>query len=233
MIKLRSIIVVVSVAFLAWSCTHPAENATANNQNNNTGGNNNTNTTDKSCNPDSVYFANDILPIVQSNCAKSGCHDSKSHREGVNLSDYKNIKRYVNAGNPNRSTLFSIIGRGMPPYYEQQVSSTQKQAIGDWISQGAKNNSCTDACDTTNYGFKDVIQPILTKYCGGCHGASSGSAGVKMIGYDNVVVYADDYSLLNAIQRVPGRLPMPPDNALPDCEVKLIELWINAGTPNN
>ena len=28
------------------------------------------------CSPDSVYFEQQLLPIIQSNCAVSGCHDA-------------------------------------------------------------------------------------------------------------------------------------------------------------
>ena len=28
------------------------------------------------CDPDVVYFDRDLLPILKSNCAKSGCHDA-------------------------------------------------------------------------------------------------------------------------------------------------------------
>ena len=30
------------------------------------------------CDPDVVYFSKDILPLLRSNCAKSGCHDARA-----------------------------------------------------------------------------------------------------------------------------------------------------------
>ena len=42
-------------------------------------------TTTSNCNPDTVYFQNTILPLVVSSCATTGCHDQKSHKDGVVL----------------------------------------------------------------------------------------------------------------------------------------------------
>ncbi|MFB0945535.1 MAG: hypothetical protein ACI9V1_000967 [Spirosomataceae bacterium] len=41
-----------------------------------------------------VCFDTQILPMIVSNCAQSGCHDSKSKRDGYDLTAYdKIIKR--------------------------------------------------------------------------------------------------------------------------------------------
>ena len=49
-------------------------------------------TTSDTCHFDTVYFVNDILPIIQSNCAQSGCHDAISREDDVQLTDYDNMK---------------------------------------------------------------------------------------------------------------------------------------------
>lgn len=33
------------------------------------------------CDPDSVYFNRDVLPLIISSCATSGCHDEITHEE--------------------------------------------------------------------------------------------------------------------------------------------------------
>jgi hypothetical protein len=40
---------------------------------------------------DSVCFNTVILPFFSTNCATSGCHDSKTKAEGYDLSNYKSI----------------------------------------------------------------------------------------------------------------------------------------------
>ena len=41
------------------------------------------------CSPDSIYFENDILPILISNCAIPGCHDASS----ASCSEAEGLKR--------------------------------------------------------------------------------------------------------------------------------------------
>src|SRR5688500_8454507 len=43
------------------------------------------------CDPAIIYFDMDILPILHSNCAKSGCHDAITHQEGIILDSYENV----------------------------------------------------------------------------------------------------------------------------------------------
>jgi hypothetical protein len=43
------------------------------------------------CDPDSVYFQNQILPILVSNCTESGCHNASDHKEGVILTSYQTL----------------------------------------------------------------------------------------------------------------------------------------------
>ncbi len=35
------------------------------------------------CDPDTVYFQNTVLPLIQSTCATTGCHDAASHQHGI------------------------------------------------------------------------------------------------------------------------------------------------------
>ena len=49
-----------------------------------------------------VCFEGEILPIFQTSCAKSGCHDAGTHEEGYVLDSYQNItKNGIKPGNPN------------------------------------------------------------------------------------------------------------------------------------
>src|SRR5687768_3675207 len=65
----------------------------------------------KPCSPDSVYFNRDILPLLSSNCAASGCHDAGSAQDGVILTDYQKIMGTgkIKPGDPFDSDLFQVI----------------------------------------------------------------------------------------------------------------------------
>ncbi|MBK8981159.1 MAG: c-type cytochrome [Ignavibacteria bacterium] len=47
------------------------------------------------CDPNIIYFKQDVLPLLQSNCAKSGCHNEESQKHGVILTSYENLIRTV------------------------------------------------------------------------------------------------------------------------------------------
>lgn len=51
--------------------------------------NNPTPLTSHPCSPDTVYFEQQLLPILQSNCASPNCHDNITHEEGVWLTSYE------------------------------------------------------------------------------------------------------------------------------------------------
>jgi hypothetical protein len=45
------------------------------------------------CDPAVVYFEKDVLPILTSNCAYSGCHNAASAKDGIVLDNYANVIR--------------------------------------------------------------------------------------------------------------------------------------------
>ena len=94
-------------------------------------------------------------------------------------------------------------------------------------------------CDTTNVTFSGTVMPIINDYCIACHGSGAQSGGVLLEDYASISaaaqVPAGQYgSLWGAITHDPGNSPMPKSGGqLSDCNIKKIETWINAGTPNN
>ena len=60
-----------------------------------------------------VCFEAEVLPIFQSSCAKSGCHDVTTHEEGYVLDSYQHImKKGIKPGEPFDSELFEVILSG-------------------------------------------------------------------------------------------------------------------------
>ena len=199
------------------------------------------------CSSDTVYFEQTILPLVTTLCGKSGCHGTVNHKEfqmvyASSAQSYTAIKnRFVTTGSTSATKLTNAInemaGKGVSGYVAP--TTDQLNALKKWITQGAKSNSCT-GCDTTKYTYAAIVSPIIASYCAGCH-PSPGSNSVPNL------------STLAAIQAEvnnnPGRLigsikhtapyntsstAMPQGSSkLPDCYIKQIEKWINAGMPNN
>lgn len=194
------------------------------------------------CDPDTVYFSKDILPLLNSSCAKSGCHDATSHTEGVILTDYTSI---INTGEiialyPEASKLYEMITENdpdkiMPPSPNAPLTSEQIALIRKWIMQGAKNNSCTETvCDTVNVTYQTTIGPIFTSNCAGCHNDITTNAGINLSTYDHVVAAVNGGRLLGAIEHLQGYTPMPQGGGkLSACNISQIKIWINNGKPTN
>ena len=192
------------------------------------------------CSPDTVYFKQTILPLVTSNCAKSGCHDAISHKEGVILTDYTNIMREVKVSSPASSDLYKCLNKTgderMPPAPAAEFSLSNKALFLKWIQQGAKNNSCSNTanCDTVNVTYTASVAPILKTYCVGCHSATSPSAGVDLSTFTGVKVQAANGRLIGSITHAVGYKPMPSSTSkLGSCEINQIQVWITKGTLNN
>lgn len=188
------------------------------------------------CLPGVVYFKNDVLPILQSNCAMSGCHDAKTAREGIRLTDYANVMRAgVEAGKSRNSDLYQILitqnaGDRMPPP-PASLTADQIKTIKDWIDQGAKNNACTscDSSGTVSYSAK--IWPLINSGCTGCHGYGKNT---QLTSYSDVKVQVDNGKLSGALNHKSGFLPMPQGGAKwTDCQLRMLDRWIADGAPNN
>jgi uncharacterized membrane protein len=182
-----------------------------------------------------ICFERDILPIFNSKCAMSGCHDAATAAEGYDLSNYKKIvSDGIVKGKPNSSELYEVVADNeMPPKGYTKLSDAEKQMLYDWIADGAKNGiNCAVKCDSAVSGFTAVIQPMMTKYCVGCHAYPNASAQVELSGYIGVK-NAINQGLLKSLDHS-GYYPMPKGGAkLSDCEINQVRNWIQRGAPND
>lgn len=196
-------------------------------------------TTSASCDPDTVYFQNQILPIFISSCAVSGCHDQTSHVENLRLVDYDNIIKGIVPGNPSQSKYYKVLTLEETDDLMPQDPTTgqgyrlpdeQIALIKKWIEQQGYNNSCEE-CDTSDYAFSTRISPIIGTSCAtsiGCHG--SGSVHGGFTSYNKIKPYIDNGSVYN---RVITQKSMPPSGALPECDIEVLKKWIETGAPND
>ncbi|MBK9017722.1 MAG: hypothetical protein IPM82_28795 [Saprospiraceae bacterium] len=194
------------------------------------------------CDPDSVYFEQQVLPILASNCAQSGCHDVQSHEEGVILTSYDKVKSTggINLSNPSNSKIYKSLNESgeerMPPPPSVALTAEQKALILKWIQQGAQNLTCDGACDTTNVTFSLVVKPLMDLKCVGCHGNNSPGGGIKLTTHAEVKAQADNGKLWGSINHDSGYKAMPypaGSNKMPQCELDVIRIWIEAGALNN
>jgi len=198
------------------------------------------------CDPDTVYFENDIYPLLLTNCAISGCHDAETHEEGINLSSYAGLMAsdILDLGDPMDSELYEVITEmdfddRMPPPPNPKLTAEEIALLIEWQNQGGLNNSCTE-CDTAEATYTLAIAPIMNTYCTGCHDHSSPAADIDLTAYvgtgafSGVSDVAADGRLLGALNYETGFVGMPMGGlTLPQCYIDQITAWVDAGYPDN
>lgn len=192
------------------------------------------------CDPDKIYFQNDILPLVVSNCAKSGCHDAITKVEGLNLTTYSGIMKIVKAGSPNNSELIEVINKSgkdiMPPAPSAPLSADQKALLSKWISEGATNEYCsqdTSNCTNATVSYTADVSKLISSSCLGCHSGSSASGGINLSTYAGVKAVANSGKLYNSVAQNGSAVAMPPAQKLSTCDISKIKSWVDAGSLNN
>lgn len=179
---------------------------------------------------DSVCFNTQILPLIQSNCAQSGCHDAISHQEGYTLTNYTGIMKGINDGE-----IMKQINKGdMPMSPVPPLTTEQKNLLQKWIAEGARNRICNDPCDPANDKYSTGVSTIISTNCAGCHNDNIANGGVSLQGYENVKASALSGKLECVIDHGSGCVAMPYNAAKlsPNC-ITLIKNWIANGALDN
>jgi len=193
------------------------------------------------CDATKIYFQQQVLPILVSNCAMSGCHDDATHKEGIVLTSYSKVISTggVGAGNPGNSKLYEVLvttssDDRMPRPPQSPLSSQQIQIIYNWIQQGAQNLVCENMCDSSLFTYNGAIRPLIQNKCQGCHSGTNAQGGIDISTYTLLKAKVTDGKLWGSINQLPGFSAMPKNGAkLSDCEITQFQKWIAAGSPNN
>lgn len=90
-------------------------------------------------------------------------------------------------------------------------------------------------CDTVSViSYSQKVVPLLQQYCYSCHTGGSPSGGISMGTYATDKAIAVNGKLYGSIVYASGYVPMPQGGTrLSDCEIAIINKWINANTPDN
>lgn len=209
---------------------HDDDDSTQTDTTDHTGGGDTT-TTDST-----VCFSRDVLPILISNCAMSGCHNEASHEDGVVLTTYAYVMRNVTPGSPGKSELYEVITETdqkdiMPPP-PGKLTTQQINTIARWIREGATNRDCSNdtPCNTTDVSYTTTIAPLISTWCIGCHGTIDPSAGIDLTNRSVVEAQARSGALLGTVTHTTGFAKMPPSGPkLDDCSIAQIKAWVAGG----
>lgn len=79
--------------------------------------------------PDPVTYTNTVNSIMTINCATSTCHDSSSPAQGLDLTNYTNVKdAFVN------KNAMGLINLGNMPKNADKLSTSTINKLNDWIA---------------------------------------------------------------------------------------------------
>ncbi len=88
-----------------------------------------------------ISFKLDVLPVFQTGCAISGCHNAATSKGDRVYDSYQNIMRDIDPGNPDNSKAYKILFdpfQPMPP--QTPILEEDRIKIRLWILQGANDN---------------------------------------------------------------------------------------------
>jgi hypothetical protein len=115
----------------------------------------------------------------------------------------------------------------MPRPPQAPLSPDQIALIGQWIQQGAQNNSCLSACDTSNVTYSATIAPLVQSRCIGCHSGGTPQGGLNFTSWQVLNTVAMDGRLAGAVQHQSPFASMPPTGPmLPQCQIDQFLIWM-------
>lgn len=191
------------------------------------------------CDENKVYF-NEVEAIIKANCSVSGCHDG-TNPEAYSLLTHQAIVdsalKESDITDWDGSDLYERLVKeaddpdeAMPPPPLDPLEPELIELIKKWVEQGATDEIC-GGCDTLDVRYTTHIAPMIDISCKSCHNSSPTSISRDFTNYQEAVKYADSMLIrMNLNEGEQGYMPSGrPKN---DCNINLIRIWIENGTPN-
>jgi hypothetical protein len=186
------------------------------------------------CNKDSIYFQNQILPLLVNTCGMAQCHNTQYHSVNFDLTNYEGAMKLVKPKNVGGSVLYTTMTNLDMPIAPAPIwTDAQLLLLKTWIEQGAVNNTCNESysgCDTTKITYTNFVKPFVINYCQGCHIQKSWGGNIVLNTYDDLKTVAQSGQLLGCVAQKAGYAAMPKfQKPLSACFVNKIQAWINNG----
>lgn len=94
----------------------------------------------------------------------------------------------------------------------------------------------SSSCTESQISFTSQVLPLMNTSCNqsGCHNGNDRAAQIVLDNHTDLLVSANDGTLLGSIRYTAGFSPMPDGAAkLDDCSIQLVATWITEGALNN
>jgi len=182
---------------------------------------------------DTPCFNTEILPIFNSNCANTGCHDANTKQKGFDFTHYNGIMTGIVPFNTNEGDIMDEINDNKMPPPPSLMDANNLAKIKKWIMLGAPNKICAASpCDTINVNYLLSIAPIIQLNCYSCHNTNNPSFGIDLSSYDKVKSETENGKLLCSIQQNNNCSKMPKNGGkLTPCQIRLFEIWKSLNYP--
>jgi mono/diheme cytochrome c family protein len=195
------------------------------------------------CDSNTVYFKQQILPILETNCVS--CHNPNNAKHQVILNSYEGIMATVEIESEDeddsnkkleKNKLAKVILRDkMPPGSHKKLNDDEKLLIYKWIDQGMQNNSCENITQNTMLAtitYESQIKSILNINCNECHSGNEPAKGYDLTDINTLKLIIENGELMGTIQHEPGFKPMPyKSDKMSESDIETIRIWIQNGMP--
>lgn len=88
------------------------------------------------CTSDTIFYSTQIQPLINSNCAVSGCHDNTA-QSGYVFTSYETVSA-------NKDLIMKVVrheaGVTPMPFNKQALNDSLIQQLNCWVQQGGLNN---------------------------------------------------------------------------------------------
>jgi hypothetical protein len=85
-------------------------------------------------------------------------------------------------------------------------------------------------CDTSNVTYNGTVYPIFNEHCIFCHNSTDLTGGLDLTNYELVAYEASSGNLITRLTATDTTRMPKNGNALSDCEIRKIEIWIRDTT---
>lgn len=99
-------------------------------------------------------------------------------------------------------------------------------------AEGVQQDSV--ACDTAMVTFSGHVLPMLQANCTKCHNDKKAAARVNLSNYEGVKKVSDEGELMGTVTHSKGFKAMPKKaDKLSDCQIAMLQKWVNEGAKND
>ena len=90
------------------------------------------------------------------------------------------------------------------------------------------------SCDSLANNYTLDVVPVLSRHCLSCHQPQAAQGGISLSPYTSLITHVNSGLLMCTVRHTAGCSAMPLGGGkIPECDIQILQNWIDAGAPNN